>query len=257
MRKIKVLYLYPDMLNLYGDRGNIQALQYRAEKREIKVNIDYHYLGGEAPDFSQYDIVFSGGGADKEQALVAKDMMQYKEEIRKAVQEGVFFLLVCGSYQLFGKYYKGVEGDIIPGLEIFDYYTEAIPDRSKRCIGDIIIEAQLGGKLTKVIGYENHAGQTKDVASAFGKVLHGQGNTFSATEEGFMLKNIIATYIHGTLLSKNPDITDYIIQYALERKLGEKIELEPLDDTFEKKAREQLINKLLTTSEKFTKYKGK
>ena len=82
MREIKILYLYPDMLNLYGDRGNIQAIKYRAEKRDITVKIDYHYLDGQAPDFSSYDIVFSGGGADKEQALVATDMMKYKENIR-------------------------------------------------------------------------------------------------------------------------------------------------------------------------------
>ena len=245
MKEIKILYLYPDMLNLYGDRGNIQALQYRIEKRGMTANIDYYYLGGEAPGFSNYDIVFSGGGADKEQILVAKDMMQYKEAIKKAIDEGVFFLLVCGSYQLFGKYYKGVEGEIIPGLEIFDYYTEAIPDRSKRCIGDIVIQTELNGKRTKVIGYENHSGQTNEVKNTFGQVIYGQGNSFGASEEGFMIKNVIATYIHGTLLSKNPDITDYMIQYALERKYQETIELEPLDDTFEEKAREQLLEKFL------------
>lgn len=245
MKEIKILYLYPDMLNLYGDRGNIQAIRYRAEKRGITVQVDYHYLNGQAPDFCSYDIVFSGGGADKEQALVAADMMQYKENIQKAVDEGVFFLLVCGSYQLFGKYYKGVEGDVIPGLEIFDFYTEAIQDRTKRCIGNVVIQTELNGKQTKIIGYENHGGQTKDVASSFGKVLKGQGNTFRAAEEGFMIKNVIATYIHGTLLSKNPDITDYIIQYALERKYEEKVELEPLDDTFEEKCREQLLHQFL------------
>lgn len=245
MKEIKILYLYPDMLNLYGDRGNIQALKYRAEKRGITVYIDYYYLDGDAPDFSEYDIVFSGGGADKEQALVAKDMMKYKDEIKKAVNEGVFFLLVCGSYQLFGKYYKGVEGDIIPGLEVFDYYTEAIPDRKKRCIGDIVIEAKLNEKTTKVVGYENHGGQTQDVKSAFGKVLYGNGNMFGAAEEGFMTKNVIATYIHGTLLSKNPEITDYIIQYALERRYKEKIELAALEDTFEEKARDQLFERFL------------
>lgn len=245
MKEIKILYLYPDMLNLYGDKGNIQALQYRSKKRGVETIIDHYYLGGQAPDFSAYDIVFSGGGADKEQALVSVDIMKYRESIKKAIEEGVFFLLVCGSYQLFGKYYKGVEGDIIPGLEIFDYYTEAIQDRTKRCIGDIVIQTKLNGKPTKVIGYENHAGQTKNVEQTFGKVLYGQGNTFEAGEEGFMIKNVIATYIHGTLLSKNPDITDYMIQYALERKYGEPIELETLDDTFEEKAREQLLHKFL------------
>ncbi len=245
MKEIKILYLYPDMLNLYGDRGNIQALQYRIEKRGIKANIEYYYLGEQAPDFSSYDIVFSGGGADKEQALVAEDMQQYKEMIKRAIEEGVFFLLVCGSYQLFGKYYKGVEGNIIPGLEIFDYYTEAIPDRTKRCIGDIVIDVNLNGKQTKIIGYENHGGQTYDVKSVLGKVLYGQGNAFGAGQEGFMIKNVIATYIHGTLLSKNPDVTDYMIKYALERKYEKEIELEPLDDTFEDECRKQLLHRFL------------
>ena len=245
MKEIKILYLYPDMLNLYGDRGNIQALKYRAEKRGITVQIDHHYLGGETPDFCSYDIVFSGGGADKEQALVAVDMMQYKEEIKNPLEQSELLLLVSRSYHLYGKYYNGEEGDIIPGLEIFDVYTEAIQDRSKRCIGNVVVQTELNGKQTKVIGYENHGGQTKDVVSPFGKVLKGQGNMFGATEEGFMIKNVIATYIHGTLLSKNPDITDYMIQYALERKYEEKIELEQLDDTFEEKCREQLLRRFL------------
>ena len=245
MKEIKILHLYPDMLNLYGDRGNIQALQYRIEKRNMKAIVDYYYLGGQAPDFCAYDIVFSGGGADREQALVAADMLQYKEDIKKAIDEGVFFLLVCGSYQLFGKYYKGVDGEIIPGLELFEYYTEAIPDRTKRCIGDIVIQAELNGRKTKIIGYENHGGQTKNVLTPFGHVLYGQGNTFGDETEGFMIKNVIATYIHGTLLSKNPDITDYIIHYALERTYGEHIELEPLDDTFEEEARKQLLHKFI------------
>lgn len=245
MKEINILYLYPDMLNLYGDRGNIQALKYRIEERGIRANIEYYYIEQEEPEFSKYDIIFSGGGADKEQELVAKDMMKYKESIQKAVDEGVFFLLVCGSYQLFGKYYKAVDGTIIQGLEIFDYYTEAIPDRTKRCIGDIVIETELNGKKIKVIGYENHGGQTKDVQNAFGNVVVGQGNTFGDSKEGYMEKNIIATYIHGTLLSKNPEITDYIIKYALERKYNDNIELEQLDDTFEENARKQLLSRFL------------
>ena len=95
-------------------------------------------------------------GADQEQSILAKDLTKYKDSIQKAIDEGVFFLLICGAYQLFGKYYKGVEGNIIPGLEVFNYYTEAINDRRKRCIGNIVIEAELNGKKTKIIGFENH-----------------------------------------------------------------------------------------------------
>ena len=242
MKELKLLYLYPDMLELYGDYGNIQILKYRMEKRGINLKLDKYSIGDPKPDFSSYDIVFAGGGADNEQYILSEDLIKYKKNIKKAVDEGVFFLLICGAYQLFGKYYKGVEGNIIPGLEIFDYYTEAIEDRKKRCIGNIVIEAKVGEKETKVIGFENHGGQTFDIKTPLGKVLYGNGNKFEDKEEGFFINNVIATYLHGPLLSKNPDITDYIISYCLERKYNEKAILEKLDDTLEEKCREQLLN---------------
>ena len=118
------------------------------------------------------------GGADQEQGILAQDLLQYKDSIQEAIDSGVFFLLICGSYQLFGKYYKGVEGNVIPGLEIFDYYTEAIHDRKKRCIGNIVIETELNNKKTKIIGFENHGGQTFNITTPFGTVLSGNGNQF-------------------------------------------------------------------------------
>ena len=246
MEELKILYLYPDILDLYGDIGNIKVLQYRLEKKGFKAVIDNYSINDTKPDFKSYDLIFAGGGADNEQQILSKDLIKYKEEIKEAVESGVFFLLICGAYQLFGKYYKGVEGNIIPGLEVFDYYTEAINDRIKRCIGNIIIQAKIGDKLTKVIGFENHGGQTYGINNEFGKVLFGNGNKFEDTKEGFMQKNVIATYLHGPLLSKNPEITDYIIKYCIERKCKEKVELIELNDTFENQCREQLINKFLT-----------
>lgn len=185
------------------------------------------------------------GGADQEQSILAKDLIQYKDNIKEAVKEGVFFLLICGAYQLFGKYYKGVEGNIIPGLEIFDYYTEAILDRKKRCIGNIVIEVSLNDIKTKIIGFENHGGQTFDIDTPFGDVLLGNGNKFGDNKEGFFLPNVIATYLHGPLLSKNPELSDYIIQYCLKRKYQEEIMLEPLDDSFENLCRKQLLERFL------------
>ncbi len=245
MKEIKILYLYPDILDLYGDIGNIKVLQYRIEKRGFSCKIDTYSIEDKAPNFSEYDIIFSGGGADIEQKILSNDLIKYKEEIKQAIEKGVFFLLICGSYQLFGKYYKDVEGNIIPGLEIFDYYTEAIADRKQRCIGNIIIEATIEGEATKVIGFENHGGQTYDTHESFGTVLYGNGNKFGDLTEGFMKKNVIATYLHGPLLSKNPKIADYIIKYSLERKYNESISLEELDDTFENKCRDQLIKRFL------------
>ena len=245
MKELKILYLYPDILELYGDFGNIQVLRYRLEKRGIKVTIDSYSIGDNPPNFNEYDIVFAGGGADQEQSILAEDLLKYKENIKEAINNGVFFLLICGAYQLFGKYYKGVEGNIIPGLEVFDYYTEAINDRKKRCIGNIVINVNLNGKETKVIGFENHGGQTFDIETPFGDVLLGNGNKFGDTKEGFFNKNVIATYLHGPLLSKNPELTDYIIKYSLDRKYNEDTILESLDDEFENKCREQLLGLFL------------
>lgn len=246
MKEIKILYLYPDILDLYGDIGNIKVLKYRMEKRGISVVVDTYSIDDNAPDFSSYDIVVSGGGADNEQKILSEDLIKYKKQIKQAVKKGVFFLLICGSYQLFGKYYKGVDGDIIPGLEVFDYYTEAIENRSKRCIGNIVIETMIGDKESKVIGFENHGGQTFGIEQPFGKVLFGNGNKFGDACEGFKLDNVIATYLHGPLLSKNPDLADYIISYALKRKYNDEIELEALNDEFENRCREQLFDRFLT-----------
>ena len=266
-KSIKILYLYPDMLELYGDYGNIQVLKYRIESRGYKAIIDRYSIGDTAPNFNDYDIVFAGGGADNEQSILAEDLVKYKDNIKDAVKNGVFFLLICGAYQLFGKYYKGVEGNIIPGLEVFDYYTVANPDRKKRCIGNIVIDATLDANInikkstnsnddssdnienlnlkTKVIGFENHGGQTFDISNSFGNVLFGNGNKFGDSEEGFFENNVIATYLHGPLLSKNPKLCDYIIRYCLDRKYNENVELEPLNDEFENLCREQLLNRFL------------
>lgn len=266
-KSIKILYLYPDMLELYGDYGNIQVLKYRIESRGYKAIIDRYSIGNAAPNFNDYDIVFAGGGADNEQSILAEDLVKYKDNIKEAVNNGVFFLLICGAYQLFGKYYKGVEGNIIPGLEIFDYYTVANPDRKKRCIGNIVIDTTLDANInieksansneyssdnidtlnlkTKVIGFENHGGQTFDISNSFGNVLFGNGNKFGDSAEGFFENNVIATYLHGPLLSKNPELCDFIIKYCLNRKYNENIELVPLNDEFENLCREQLLNRFL------------
>lgn len=187
------------------------------------------------------------GGADNEQNILANDLIKYKDNIKQAIENGVFFLLICGAYQLFGKYYKDVDGNIISGLEVFDYYTEAITDRKKRCIGNIVIEANLNGHTTKVIGFENHGGQTFNISNPFGKVLFGNGNKFGDSEEGYFQNNVIATYLHGPLLSKNPELADYIIKYCLDKKYNENIILKPLNDDFENLCREQLLNRFLHT----------
>lgn len=253
MKELKILYLYPDMLELYGDYGNIQILKYRIESRGYTAIIDRYSIGDKVPNFNNYDIIFAGGGADNEQSILAKDLVKYKENIKEAIDNGIFFLLICGAYQLFGKYYKSVEGNIIPGLEIFDYYTVANPDRKKRCIGNIVIETCLNGSNSKIIGFENHGGQTFNISNSFGKVLFGNGNKFGDTEEGYFQENIIATYLHGPLLSKNPELADYIIKYCLDRKYNENITLDPLNDEFENLCRKQLLNRFLSQKQPLNK----
>ena len=251
MQEIRLLYLYPDMMELYGDYGNIQVLKYRCQKRDINLIVDNYSVGDKLPNYKDYDIVFAGGGADNEQSILSDDLLKHKKRIKEAVKNKTFFLLICGAYQLFGKYYKGVSRDIIPGLDIFDYYTEAQPDRTKRCIGNIVTKVNLEGEETEVIGFENHGGQTFNVTSPFGKVIFGNGNKFQDEFEGYFKENVIATYLHGPLLSKNPKLADYIIKYCLKRKLekenkpSEEIKLKELDDTFEEKCREQLLNKFI------------
>lgn len=188
------------------------------------------------------------GGADNEQSILANDLINYKDNIKEAIQNGVFFLLICGAYQLFGQYYKDTQGNIIPGLDIFDYFTEAIKNRQTRCIGNIVIETFLNDINTKIIGFENHGGQTFNISSPFGKVLFGNGNKFEDSEEGFFQKNVIATYLHGPLLSKNPVLADYIIKYCLDRKYDENVKLDPLDDEFENLCRKQLLDRFLNNN---------
>ena len=249
MKELKILYLYPDILELYGDFGNIQVLRYRLEKRGIKATIVPYSIGDDAPNFNDYDLVFAGGGADQEQGILSKDLVQYSDNIKEAVNNGVFFLLICGAYQLFGKYYKDADGNVIPGLHIFDYYTEALADKKKRCIGNIVIKSKLNNMETEIIGFENHGGQTFDINTPFGTVLYGNGNKFGDTQEGFFKDNVIATYLHGPLLSKNPELADYIIKYCLDRKYNEDIQLEQLDDSFENLCRKQLLERFLKNSD--------
>lgn len=238
----KILYLYPDMLDLYGDEGNIEVLKYRLKKRNIKYQIDTYSIDEKKPDFSSYNLIFMGGGADKEQGILSNDLAKYKDDIKKAIKSGVFVLLICGGYQLFGKYYKDSDGNIIDGLNIFDYYTESVA-RKKRNIGNIVISTKINNKESYVIGFENHGGQTKNVETPFGKIVCKNKNN-PDMYEGFMLYNVIGTYLHGPLLSKNPIIADYIIETGLKSKY-KNVKLKPLNDELEEKCRNHLINRFL------------
>jgi len=239
--ELKILWMYHDLMDLYGDKGNIETLRYRASKRGINVIVDTCTLQ-EKRNIEDYDIFFLGGGADKEQTLIYKDLLARKESILKAKESGTAFLLICGGYQLFGQYYLDQDGQKIDGLGIYDYYTES-SDRDHRCIGNIVVKTNIHDKEVTVVGFENHGGQTKAVSNPFGKVLVGHGNTYKGEYEGYMDAQTIATYMHGPLLPKNPAIADEVILRGLNRRYAVD-QLEKLQDTLENAAHDAMLKRL-------------
>ena len=238
---IRLLHMYPGLLDLYGDSGNVQALRYRCAARDIKLEVFTHELGDEKrADIADMDIIYLGGGADYEQQQLAEDLISYKKELSAAHKNGTFMLMICGGYQLMGKYYKDSNDKKIDGLGLFEYYTEASTDKRDRCIGNIVVEAELDGKKYKVIGFENHGGQTFGSDKPFGRTLCGNGNVRGGEYEGYMEERVIATYLHGPLLSKNPLLTDYIISKCTGIE-----QLKKLDDSLEERCRDILLKRLL------------
>lgn len=231
--ELNILWLYHDVMDLYGDRGNIQTLKYRCEKRNIRFNLETCGLN-EQTDYAKFDLIFMGGGADKEQKILANDLLTKKDGLQLALQQGTIFLLICGGYQLFGQYYTDANGNKIPGLGFYDYYTTA-PTNKKRCVGNILIHANLDNEKIAICGFENHGGQTENVKTPLGEVIIGHGNKYQHQFEGFYNGQVIGTYIHGPLLPKNAKLSDFIIKKALTRRYQQVI-LQPLDDTFENNA---------------------
>lgn len=239
--KLNICHMYPDLLNLYGDRGNVIAFHRRCLWRGIKAEIHPANIG-EKIDFSRMDFVFFGGGSDREQNLMAADLMEKSGDIKEAIEDGLVVLAICGGYQLLGKYYQTLTGEIIPGLDILDLYTEGGKDR---LIGNVALEVELGGVSRKVTGFENHSGRTYlGKLDPFGRVLAGHGNNGQDVTEGVIYKNVICSYLHGPLLPKNPFITDYLISMALKRRFGDGL-LESLDDSLEESASKIILDHLL------------
>lgn len=237
--KLTIGHLYPDLLNLYGDRGNIQCLMKRCQWRGIEAETVAYEINDEI-DFSGLDIVLLGGGSDREQMLVCSKLKSIRERFREYVESGGVVIAICGGFQLLGNYYATNDG-IIEGLGIVDIETEQGKDY--RLIDNIILESELADM--PVVGFENHGGRTNIKNNKpFGKVIYGSGNDGKSGYEGVVYKNVIGTYLHGPLLPKNPQICDYLIQKALERKYQKNIELAPLDDTQEKEANAYICDRL-------------
>src|SRR5215831_3135889 len=207
-------HLYPDQLNLYGDRGNILTLRRRCQLRGIELRVVELGIGDAlAPD--EYDMLFIGGGQDKEQAPVAQDLQEMKSiGLWAAIEDDMPVLAVCGGYQLLAHYYRPAEGPDMRGLGVFDAWTIHKGPQSPRCIGDIAISWN-GNTL---VGFENHGGRTYlGTAKPLGKVLKGYGNNAEDGTEGAVYRNTFGTYLHGSLLPKNPHFADHLIALALER----------------------------------------
>lgn len=239
-KKIKIMHLYPDLLNLYGDRGNIECLKRRLQWRGIEAETVSFTCDDTNFDLSDVDILFLGGGSDREQKIVCSRLLEQKEMIKEYAENGGSIVAVCGGYQLLGKYYK-LEDETIEGLGILDIYTE---QGNGRLIGNIVLEADF--IKAKIVGFENHGGRTYIGGhKPLGKVLYGNGNDESSAAEGVIYKNIVATYLHGPLLPKNPQLCDYILANALKHKYADFSGLEPLDDSLENTANEYIVGRFI------------
>ncbi len=237
---LNICHLYPDLLNLYGDRGNIIALRQRCLWRDIPVRVREVNLG-DAVDFKECDLVFLGGGSDRQRNLVAADLMKHKDEFKDAVESGLVVLAICSGYQLLGNYFMTQAGENIPGLGILDFYTRA---GTGRLVGNAAIEMELGGLPVKVLGFENHSEQTYlGKVRPLGKVLSGYGNNGRDGLEGARYKNVFGSYLHGPLLPKNTTLTDYLLTLALQKR-GVKTKLKILNDSFENNACTIMLRRL-------------
>lgn len=276
--KLIVAHLYPKIMNIYSDIGNIICLTKRCQWRGIEVSVVPVGVGQKF-EYQKYDLVFGGGGQDRQQEIVSLDLQKKKKEIKQAVEQGMPMLTTCGTYQLFGRYFKTHEGKIIKGICVFDAYTVASHQRK---IGNIVTELnnlamkQFNNETMTLVGFENHSGNTflavttsdsqntsevKSEASSevkeknstlpLGKVTKGFGNNGKDKTEGAVYKNCIGTYLHGPVLPKNSHLADFLILTALQRKYGKKVILKPLDNTLELKAHKAAIQRTYQAKQSF------
>lgn len=235
---LRLAHLYPKQMNLYGDRGNILCLRRRCAARGIDLAVDELEVG-EPLDPTGCDLIFIGGAQDREQRRVAADLLAAKgEALGQAVDAGVVVLAVCGGYQLLGRYYRPAAGEDLPGLGVFDAWTVHPGPAAKRFIGNVVVRWQ-GGTL---VGFENHGGRTflGPTARPLARVIAGYGNNGRDGTEGVVQANAFGTYLHGSLLPKNPRFADHLISLALARKYGQG-ELLPLDDALEERAHAEAV----------------
>lgn len=241
---LKIAHLYPDYLNLYGDMGNILAFKRRLEWRSIPFQIDTITVAEHDKKFTNYNLFFIGGGQDCQQDIVAKDFLRRKNELSSAVENKAVILAVCGGYQLLGKSFETSDSKIIPGLEILGIETRAVPDqqgkKQDRLVGNVsgkLLCTMHKNYMNTIVGFENHSGRTfitDDKTKALVKLIRGFGNNGQDTYEGAYYKNVFGTYLHGSLLPKNPHFVDELLYRALKHAgLDDEFLLTELDDDIE------------------------
>lgn len=240
--KLKLVHLYPLFLNLYGDAGNILAIQRRCEWRGIELEIEHVNLNDKIEEGT--DIYFIGGGQDRQQVEVSEELQKHKSILTAEYQNDAVFLGICGGYQLMGEYYQPHDAKRLEGIGLLDAYTVA---GSTRFIGNVTAEINFLSPTT-IVGFENHSGltylngensETKPMAT----VLTGKGNNGQDKTEGARSRNAFGTYLHGSFLPKNPHFTDYLIKLALRKKYNDDFELGALDDSLEFSAHNSVLNK--------------
>jgi CobQ-like glutamine amidotransferase family enzyme len=232
---LRLVHLYPDLMSVYGDRGNVLALVRRAQWRGIDIAVTELSVG-DILDASAADLIFFGGGQDREQAVVSPDFLRQKAQaVCEAVEDGAAALSVCGGYQLLGSSYTTVDGQELPGADLFKIRSVPGP---RRHIGNVLIETELDGERRTLVGFENHSGRTYLDRSTrpLGRTVVGAGNNGEDGTEGAVYRGAIGCYLHGSLLPKNPWLADRLLAQAVWHRTGEPMPLAPLDDRFEEQA---------------------
>lgn len=238
--ELKLAHLYPELLNIYGDYGNVLTIKNRCEWRNIEVEITNINLG-DSIDPEKFDLYFIGGGQDKQQIDVARELQLQKNALHDAMNLNAVFLGICGGYQLFGKYYQPHKGSRLMGIGLLDAYTIA---GDKRFIGNVTAKTDFTIPKT-LVGFENHSGLTylQGETKPLAMVEIGAGNNNEDKTEGARFKNVFGTYLHGSFLPKNPHFADFLIKLALEKRYKDNIDLQKLNDELELQAHMALINK--------------
>jgi len=243
---LRIAHLYPDLMNIYGDRGNMIVLEQRCRWRGITPEITAVGLG-DPLDPAWYDLIFVGGGQDRDQQLMAHDMRDIKgAALLEAASLNSVLFSVCGGYQLLGTYYRSADGQELQGVGLFDAWTIHPGARATRCIGNVLIQCPWDGQARHLVGFENHGGRTYlgPGAQPLGRVVRGFGNNAEDGQEGIVQGHAYGTYLHGSLLPKNPWFADHLILQALQRRHGNDVSLAPLDDSLEVSAHQTMARRI-------------